>query len=192
MTKKGLKKIDSRIGEMVLNDELTTKEFGEYLDYGEWLGMGTAYFLVPTMDYDIYTPIPEVMEKRDELFEKYKDGIKRGDSSVAEKIEKEVISLAKQKIKEKGNEAYDFFESGVGSFENNYKKSSIMAGAIENPYTKKLDILKSNYTDGIDIKEFPKFASLSLTGGYSRGVETQSSGQVSGLYSLICWKTRNA
>jgi len=176
LTKKELGKIEDQMGDMVLNDEMSVKEYAAYLDTGEWLGMGSAYFLCPTMDYDMNVPIPEVIAKRDELFDKYKEGIKRGDSAVAEKIEKEVTSLAKKKIQEKGNEGYDFFASGVGKFENNYKKTSIMAGAVENPYTHKLDILKSNYIDGIDPKEFPKFTNLTVVGGYSRGVETQKSG----------------
>ena len=114
-----LEDIENRMGNMVLNDEMSTKEYAEYLDNGEWLGMGTAYFLAPTMNYDINVPIPEVIALRDELFEKYKDGVAAGESAVADKIEKEVLALAKQKIKEKGNEAYDFFESGVGKFGNN-------------------------------------------------------------------------
>lgn len=175
-TKGFLEKAEGEMGNMVLNDEMTVEDYINYINVGEWLGMGQAYYLVPTMNYDINVPIPEVIEKRDELFEKYKDGIKRGDSNVAEKIEKEVLALAEKKIKEKGNEAFDFFASGVGKFGNNYKKTSIMAGAIENPYTHKLDILKSNYIDGIDIKEFPKFTNLTIIGGYSRGVETMTSG----------------
>lgn len=175
--KKGtLEDIENQMGEMILNDEMSTKDYASYLDYGEWLGMGVAYFLVPTMNYDINVPIPEVIALRDELFDKYADGVRRGESEVAKKIESEVLALAKKKIKEKGNEAWDFFESGVGKFENNYKKTSIMAGAVENPYTKKLDILKSNYIDGVDPKELPKLVNLTLVGGYSRGVETQSSG----------------
>ena len=118
---------------MILNDEMSTKDYASYLDYGEWLGMGVAYFLVPTMNYDINVPIPEVIALRDELFDKYADGVRRGESEVAKKIESEVLALATKKIKEKGNEAWDFFESGVGKFENNYKKTSIMAGAVENP-----------------------------------------------------------
>ena len=175
-TKGFLEKLEGDLGNMVLNDELSVEDYINYINVGEWLGMGQAYYLVPTMNYDINVPIPEVIEKRDELFEKYKDDIKRGDSNAAEKIEKEVLSLAEKKIKEKGNEAFDFFASGVGKFANNYKKTSIMAGAIENPYTHKLDILKSNYIDGIDIKEFPKFTNLTIIGGYSRGVETMTSG----------------
>lgn len=176
LTKGSLKKIEEKMGTMLLNDEMTTKEYGEYLDYGEWLGMGSVYFLAPSLDYDINSPIPEVRKLRDELFDKYKDEVAKGDSSAAEKIEREVLDLAEKKIKEKGNEAYDFYRCGIGAFANNYKKMSIMAGAIENPWTKKLDILKSNYIDGIDIKEYSKFANLTLVGGYSRGVETQSSG----------------
>ncbi len=175
-TKGFLEKLEGELGNMVLNDEMTVEEYIDYINVGEWLGMGQAYYLVPTMNYDINVPIPEVIAKRDELFEKYKDDIKRGDSNAAEKIEKEVLALAEKKIKEKGNEAFDFFASGVGKFGNNYKKTSIMAGAIENPYTHKLDILKSNYIDGIDIKEFPKFTNLTIIGGYSRGVETMTSG----------------
>lgn len=176
LTKGAISSIESKMGDMVLNDEMTVKEYADYLDYGEWISMGTVNFLGPTMDYDINIPIPEVIKRRDELFEKYKKEIKRGESAIAEKIEKELLNIAKKKIKEKKNPAYDFFESGVGSFANNYKKTSIMAGAIENPYTKKLDILKSNYIDGIDINEYSKFSNLTLIGGYSRGVATQTSG----------------
>lgn len=174
--KNGIDMIEGRLNDMVVSDELSTREYAGYLDKGEWIGMGTAYFLVPTMDYDINVPIPEVRKLRDELFEKHREGIKQGDSNVVAEVEKEVLDLAKRKIKEKGNESFDFFESGVGKFENNYKKTSIMAGAIEDPYSHKLSVLKSNYIDGIDKKEFPKFGALTLIGGYSRGVETQKSG----------------
>lgn len=176
LTKSAIGKIEERMANMILNDEMSTKTYSEYLDRGEWWAMGTIYFICPTMDYDINVPIPEVVAKRDELFVKYAEGVAKGDSNVAAKIEKEVLDLAKQKIKEKGNESFDYFESGVGAFGNHYKKTSVMAGAIENPYTHKLDIMKSNYMDGIDIHEYPKFTNLTVIGGYSRGVETQTSG----------------
>jgi hypothetical protein len=176
LDKHNLGDMEDDMGAMVLTGEMTTKEYAEYLDNGEWLGMGVAYYLVPTMDYDINVPIPDVIKLRDSMFNKYADGIKSGDINVANKIEKDVLDLAKKDIEAKGNEAYDFFKSGVGNFENNYKKTSVMAGAVENPYTHKLDILKSNYIDGIDKNEYSKFANLTVIGGYSRGVATQASG----------------
>jgi hypothetical protein len=168
--------LESNLSEMLLEDKITSKEYAQYLDRGEWLTMGTSYFLSPTMDYDINIPIPEVIELRDQLFEKYKDDIKKGDPNVADLMEKQLLELAKKILKEKGSEAFDFFASGEFKFENNYKKTSIFGGALENPYTKKLEILKSNYIDGISKDEFHHFANLTIIGGYSRNVETQKGG----------------
>jgi len=168
--------MESNLSYMLLQDEITSKEYAQYLDRGEWMTMGTAYFLSLTMDYDINVPIPEVIKLRDELFEKYKDDIKKGDPNVADLIEKQLLDLAKKILREKGSEAFDFFESGEFNFKNNYKKTSVFAGALENPYTKKLEILKSNYIDGISKDEFHHFANLTIVGGYSRNVETQKGG----------------
>jgi hypothetical protein len=52
----------------------------------------------------------------------------------------------------------------------------IMIGAIENPQTKQLDILKSNYTDGLSTQDYDKAAQLTVIGGYSRGVKTRTYG----------------
>jgi hypothetical protein len=176
MDKRGISQLEAKLGSMLMNSEITTKEMAEYLNRGEWLLMGTAYFLTPTMNYDISVPIPEVIARRDELFKKYAKEIEEGDPNVADLIEKELLTLAKKILKEKGNEAYDFFLSGEFNFDNNYKKTSIFAGALENPYTKKLDILKSNYVDGISKEDFDKLANLTIIGGYSRNVETQKGG----------------
>jgi hypothetical protein len=171
-----INEMEDRLSYMVLQDELSTTEFADYLDRAEWLTMGTSYFLSPTMDYDMNVPLPEVIKRRDELFKEYAEEIRKGDPNVADLIERELLSLAKKILKEKGSEAYDFFESGEFSFANNYKKTSIFAGALENPYTKKLEILRSNYTDGISKDEFHHFANLTIVGGYSRNVETQKGG----------------
>lgn len=164
------------MGEMILNDELTTKEYAAYLDKAEWIGMGTSYFLNPTLDYEFTYPIKEVIQRRDELFDKYRDRIEKGDNAVADTIESELLKLAQSKIESKGNEGYDLYKSGIGAFGNNYKKTSIFGGAVQNPYTKKIDLVKSNYIDGVSLEDFPKLANLSLIGGYSRGVNTQQSG----------------
>jgi hypothetical protein len=175
-TKKVAGDMESKLSTMLLNDEITIENFIEYINNGEWITLGTAYFLVPTMDYAMTVPLPEVIKRRDELFTQYEEGVKAGDPNVADAIEKELITLSKKLLKEKGNEGYDFFESEEFNFGNNYKKSSIMGGALENPYTKKLNILKSNYVEGIKKEEFPYFANITVVGGYSRNVETQKGG----------------
>lgn len=168
--------LEGKMATLLLDDIVTTKEYATYLDRGEWITLGTVYFLAPSIDLDMNTPIPEVIKRRDELFKEFEKEIKEGNPNVVSNIEKELLDLSRKLIKEKGNEGYDFYESKEFKFENNYKKTSIMGGVMESPYTKKLDILKSNYSDGISREEFPLFANSTIIGGYSRGVETQKAG----------------
>lgn len=173
---KNIAAIEKQLADMLLNDEMNSDDYIHYLDKGEWFSLGTAYFIVPTMNYGINTPIPEVIKRRDELFNEYRKEIEAGDPNVADKIESELLAMAKGILKERGEESYGFFDSGEFSFANNYKKTSIMAGSIENPHTKKLNILKSNYVNGISKEDFNHFANLTVIGGFSRGVETQIAG----------------
>jgi hypothetical protein len=174
--KKATGSFEKQLANMLLNDEISADDYAGYLDRAEWMTLGITYFISPTMDYDMNVPIPEVIKRKEELFEQYAKEIKDGDPNAVSKIESELLELSRKLIKEKGNEGYDFFESGAFSFENNYKKTSIMGGVMENPYTGKLDVLKSNYMEGISQKEFPLFANSTIAGGYARGVETQKAG----------------
>jgi len=174
--KKNVSILEKRLANMLLNDEINTEDYGKYLDRAEWITLGITYFISPSMNYDMNVPIPEVMKRKEELFEKYAKEIKDGDPNAVSQIEADLLALSRKLIKEKGNEGYDFFESGAFSFENNYKKTSIMGGVMENPYTGKLDVLKSNYMEGISQEEFPLFANSTIAGGYARGVETQKAG----------------
>lgn len=171
-----IKDLEAKMATLLLEDDITTKEYAQYLDRGEWITLGTVYFLAPAINLDMNTPIPEVIKRRNELFIQYEKEIKEGNSNVVANIESELIELSKKLIKEKGNEGYDFYESKEFSFENNYKKTAIMGGVMESPYTKKLNILKSNYGEGISREEFPLFANSTIVGGYARGIETQKSG----------------
>jgi hypothetical protein len=171
-----LGKFEKEIAGMFLEDELTSLEYTEFLDNGEWITLGMSYFLVPTIDSGMNSPIAKVIKRRDELFKEYEKEIKAGDPNISSRIENELLDLAKAELEAGGNEGYDFYKSGEFNFGNNYKKTSIMAGAVENPYTKKLDILKSNYVDGITKEDFPYLANITIIGGYSRNVETQKGG----------------
>ena len=174
--KKSVGAFEDRLANMLLDDKISTDKYAQYLDYAEWMTLGISYFISPTMDYEMNVPIPAVMKRKDELFEQYAKEIAEGDANAVAIVEKELLDMARKHIKEKGNEGYDFFESGAFSFENNYKKTSIMGGAMESPYTHKLDVLKSNYIEGISQEEFPLFANSTIVGGYARGVETQKAG----------------
>ena len=171
-----IEKVESKINDMLLEDEMTVEEFFQYLNRSEWLGMNMAFYLLPSMNYAMNTPIPEVIELRDQLFEKYKKEIDAGDQNTVSKIEKELVGKAKEYLVKSGNPGYDFFESGEFNFKNNYKKSSILGGAFLHPYTKKVTVSKENYMNGITPHDYPIMSNLTIVGGYARGVSTQKGG----------------
>ena len=168
--------LESKLGNMVLNNEATTQDYIDYLNHGEFLAMGQAFYLLPSMNYEINNPIPEVIKRRDELFEKYKTEIAAGDPNIADMIEKELLDMAKTKLVSSKNPSYDFYMSKEFKFANNYKKSSILGGAFIHPSTKQIKISKSNYMDGMELSEYPMYSNLTIAGGYARGVSTQNGG----------------
>ena len=167
--------IEKKMGAMLMVDEITVKEYGKYFDRAEWMLMGMAYYLAPTLNYDLNIAPKEIIEYRNELFDKHKDALKKNDPVISQMIEKEVVAKTKEHVKTSDNEAFDLFRSGSFKIDN-YKKASVMSGMLENPYSHKIEIMKSNYTEGVSKDEFSKFPMIALVGGYSRGVETATGG----------------
>lgn len=168
--------LEKQMGTMILNDELTTKEYAEFMDNSEWISMNMCYYIAPSLDDAVVLPIPEVIKRKEELFDQYKTELAQGDLNAANKVEKELISMAQSKVESLDDPAYDNYKCGVFKFPVAYKKSSIMVGAVSDPVDGHLNILKSNYVDGISKDEYDKTAQLTVIGGYSRGVSTQKYG----------------
>jgi hypothetical protein len=176
LTSDNLGGIEKQMAQMILNDEMTTKEYASYMDHAEWIAMNMSYYITPSLTKATILPIPEVIKRRDELFAKYQDAINNHDVDIAKKIESELMAMATQKLEDEGDPSYDNYKCGVFKMPVAYKKGMIMIGAIENPQTKQLDILKSNYTDGLSTQDYDKAAQLTVIGGYSRGVKTRTYG----------------
>ena len=168
--------LEKQMGSMILNDEMTTKEYAEFMDNSEWIGMNMCYYISPSLDNAVVLPIPEVIKRKEELFDQYKTEIANGDINAANTIEKELLKMAKDKIEALDDPSYDNYKCGIFKFPVAYKKSSIMVGAISDPKDGHLHILKSDYADGISKDEYDKTAQLTVIGGYSRGVSTQKYG----------------
>lgn len=183
LDKKGIGVLENQLGKMIINNELETKEYAEFMDNGEWLTDVCAFFISPSLNVHAVLPIKEVIKRRDELFAQYKKEIAESNLDIAIKIEKELVALAKQTIDKSGNPSFDFFKQGAFSFDMNYKKDSIMIGAVVDPKDRSIQILKSNYADGLSKDEYDHSAKLSLEGGYSRGVATREYGYESKKYN---------
>lgn len=176
LTDSTIGKIEKQMGDMILNDEMTTKEYASYMDDSEWISMNCAFYIVPSLNNANVIPLKKVIKKRDELFEKYQKEVAAGDINAANKIEAELLSLAKDEIKNIDDAGFDNYDCSSFSFNNSYKKGSIMIGAIKELEGDKLHILKSNYVDGCTSSDYSDTAQLTVIGGYSRGVATQDYG----------------
>lgn len=171
-----LSEIEGRCGYMIMDDVLTTKEYARYMDCSEWLSMNIAFFITPTIDNDIIMPLPDVMKKKDELFTQYDKELKEGDLATVNTVEGELLKMAKTELQEKDPPSFDLYASGEFNFNLHYKKSAIMVGATNDIQTGQVNVLKSNYTEGVSKDEYDKTAGLTVTGGLARGVFSQKYG----------------
>jgi hypothetical protein len=175
---------ENKLANMLLNDEITVQDYASYLDNGEWISMGQAYYITPSLSFDFMQPLPDVIAKKNELFKQYDKELSSGDTNVASKVENELLDMAKKELKAKGDPSMDFYnQGGEFKFPVAYKKTSIMGGIVDDINKGGVDVLKSNYIDGITKEDFAKFANLTVDGGYARGVKTQEDGYMTKKYN---------
>ena len=172
---KVMKELTQTITNSIIKGKITSEEFGKFQEKVLWLGYQSELF-VPGMSPKLKYPLDSVQKRKKELFEKYKDDIKNGNYIVvADKIEPELLELAKKELKdEPGFELYN--KGGKPSFDNNYKNMQVMIGPIKNLHTGEYEISQSNLTDGYSNDEQHLFAGLLIDASYNRAVTTQDGG----------------
>ena len=96
------------------------------------------------------------MKLRDKLFEENKEALLKGDAVVANKIEKELIAMAKEELK--GDVGLELYNSGArGSFENNYKNLFLTRGPVYNPNTGGYSIIQRSFMEGLEKEDIPSY-----------------------------------
>lgn len=184
--KKHLQAFESNCATLILADKLPIKSYTDYLDRAEWITMSFARTDIPGLNIDVLKPLPEITEKEKELYSQYGEKLDK-DPNTMIKVENELLSTAQNALETKYKiPGYDFYKSGEFDFKNNYKKTSINNGIMKNPVDSSLMYIKSNFIDGIDIKEYDKISLLTIEGGYSRGVETQDYGYITKKINNAC------
>lgn len=180
MNKKGIGSIDEKVSNLLLEDKLKSGsiDFTDYLDKMQWLGFACAKFLNSSLTYSMLVPPQEVEDRKVELIEKYKDAIANSDLVTVNKMEKELIDLSKDLLKDTPD--YQIYDSGArGSFGNNFKNSSIMRGAIKNlSDPTDIKISTASLNDGIPPGELHLYADLLTQASHSRAVGTREGGLI--------------
>lgn len=118
----------------------------------------------------------DINKKKKELMKKYAKGIEEKDPKAMDDMEKELLSYAKELLKD--DPSMDMFDSGArASFGNNFKNMFVSKGAVKHPDPNKgYDLITSSYMDGISKEDYPAFAASLSAGPYSRAKKTETGG----------------
>ena len=184
----GLKDLESQLSKLLLDDKITTTDFGDYLDRIQWLGMQFHEPLAASFTMRGLKPVPAVMKRKAELVKENKEALEKGDIMVMSAIEKELVKLAEQEIGD--DPAMDLYYSGArGSISNNYKQLSIVKGPVFNKTIGKYQFIESNFFDGIKKDEIAAAGTNVINGQYPKSCGTAVSGykakQVSSLGQAV-------
>lgn len=173
-----VKKIDKRLSELLLTDKITAEQMGNYLNRFQWLVMNIHSMISGSFTMKSVKPVPAVMKKREELLKKNREAIDKGDIIVSASIEKELLEEAAKDLK--GDDGMLLYESGArGSFGNNFKNISVMKGAVPNPIDGSVNIVETNFMEGIRKKDIAPMANSVVAAAYPKAIGTAESGYFS-------------
>lgn len=178
---KGLNKINKIVNNLCINNKISTKTLGAFIDARDNLGFFCSAFLSVAMSATLLRPMHDVNQRKKELFEQHRDVLKNGSAveqvMTANKIEKELMGMVRENLK--NDYGYDLYASGDGNLNNNYKTINVMRGAVFNEITKKYDVVEASLMDGITQQDIPAFANSVVAAAYPSAVGTAEAGYMS-------------
>lgn len=169
-----LGKIDELVGYLYMKDQITRKQFNQYVDRRDTLGYWLNGMLAHTISERMLSPLPSVEKKKAELCKKYEKELAAGDVDVMTKISNELIEFAKNELKD--DPGMDLYDSGDLDFDNNYRNNSIIKGAVMNKITGEFDFIETSFMDGIAKKDIPAHANSILASQYPASIATADAG----------------
>lgn len=176
LNKKNIGGLDGKVSSLFLEDKISSEDIMMYIDKMQWLSYGISSFLNSSLTHEMLLLPDSVKQRKEELISKHKKAIDDGDIFTATKIEKELIEMSKEIMKNLPD--YEIYESGArGSFGNNFKNTSIMRGPIKNlANPDSVKISTHSLDEGIPPEELPYYADLLTQASFQRAVGTQDGG----------------
>ena len=160
-----------------LLDKITVDTYKKFLNMAQFF-MPFETILSPNQTEALMTCTKIINKKKAELYKKYKKELDEGNVVIAEKMEKELMDFALDKLKD--DPGLDPLLSGAGgNISNNFKNLFIMKGAIRDPdpnAKKEFNVALSNWVDGISADEYSLIANSLAAGPYSRSKKTELGG----------------
>lgn len=175
-TKKEYEVLDKTLTNLMVEKKLEPERYTRYNDRLFWFVFTLAPSFAPSISYDLVSPNPKVIKRRDELFAKNRDAIAEGDVDTVMAIEAELGEMAMKELQDVA--AADILRIGMKKpGMSQVKEMGIMRGAM--PSRKgdgSFHISQSNLAEGIPWEEYPEYVNVAIRGTFSRSVATQHGG----------------
>ena len=152
-----------------------------YLDNIQFFGFSINDAFGPSLTHKTVFIPEDIKNYKKQLVKEYDKDIKNGDPIKYVEMQKKLINKTKQVI---GNDpGMDLYESGSkASFENNFSKLFLMAGAMQDLEKGGYHISTTAYSEGVKKEEVEHFANSATTSSYASGVGTQRGGYMTKKY----------
>lgn len=165
-------KTDDLVAEVIVSNKANREHYRKYMDQGYWFLENGGIF-VSAFTEKALTTGPEVLAKKKELLNKYKDQLDNPDTLA--KIEAELISMDKDYLK---NDPADIFMDACGkkAYNEARKKMFLTFGMSQSFGTGGYKFTPNSLEDGWEAKYLATGANEVRRGSYGRGIETAKGG----------------
>lgn len=175
INKGGLAGMEAIIVDNLLNRIIDTDYMVKFIDTRDWLGLQLHAVVCSSFTPTITKIPPEVTALKKKLLNEHKEAIANADTLVMENIEKQLLDKTKEILKD--DIGMDLYNSGSrGEWGNHMKNMYICRGAVQNPTTKKYEMIENSLEDGLSKEDIYKNANVIVSGSYPKAVETSVSG----------------
>ncbi len=175
LTKKKYGQIEKILSAALISKKLDIVTLNRFLKAFEFYGLKMCPIFSPSFTEGILKPIDSVqMEKEKILKEKEDAGQVMGRDDIID-LEDKLIALSAKASK--GDPGMTLYDSGSrGAYDNDYKNIAVMIGPMANPETGEIELMKSNYMDGISREDIAKAANGNVNASHPRAVGTAVGG----------------
>lgn len=187
MTAKRVNSVMDEYANQLSLGKLDIEDYKMLLNKYEQLGFGITDLVSPSLSHSMLVKDDKVFNKKmEEIYSKYKTRIEEEqDVAAMDSFKHEMVEFSKEHYKD--DPMSEVYESGAKpKWDNDFATLKIALGAIPDPGTGKIRLVKNNYKTGMDVKDIQAVANLQIFGAYSRAQDTALGGyMVSRLSALF-------
>lgn len=151
---------------------ISVKQLQTWMQAVGWLAGLASIVTAGTTEKSIRVA-PEVLKRRDELYEEFKDQL--GNPAIQSRIEVELVNMDKESLK--NDPSYDYYYKHDKHWATSRKKQLITTGLVSSISGDPVFIAKP-LTEGIDAEDIPTYSDSIRHASYSRGHLTALGGEL--------------